>query len=148
MIKIEPYGSRDEIILPPTLSHPITATGKQTVQHGQIDSSFDVKLVVAGLGSTAARSLGTRRIAALAASPTFSLPPRSRAINNKSPSLWPHTQLREDSLKHCRLLRSEYALDPITNGLLQQSLLLLYHGHCLVRGHRIQIPHNRRLADN
>src|ERR1700737_576730 len=107
MIKIEPYGSRDEIILPPTLSHPITATGKQTVQHGQIDSSFYVKLVVARLRSTSARSLGTRRIFALAASQTFSLPPRSRAIN-KSPSLWPHTQLREDSLKHCRLLRTEY----------------------------------------
>ena len=45
-MQVKAFGSRNEIIFPPTLSRPITAAGKETVQHGQIDSSFDIKLVV------------------------------------------------------------------------------------------------------
>lgn len=49
MMKLEAFGSRNEIILSPTLSRTITAAGKEPVQHGQIDRSFDIKLLVANL---------------------------------------------------------------------------------------------------
>jgi hypothetical protein len=48
-MKLQPFGSRDQIILSPTLSGPISAASKEPVQHSQIDGSFDIKLMVASL---------------------------------------------------------------------------------------------------
>lgn len=49
MMKLEPFGSRDQIILSPTLSSPITAAGKESVQHSEIDRPRNIKLVMASL---------------------------------------------------------------------------------------------------
>jgi len=49
MMKMQGFGSRDEIILAPALRRPIAAASKEPVQHGKIDRSFDVKLVLTSL---------------------------------------------------------------------------------------------------
>jgi hypothetical protein len=46
MMKLEPFGSRDEVILAPALRCPIAPTGKESVQHRQVDRSFDVKPIL------------------------------------------------------------------------------------------------------
>ena len=49
MMKLQAFGSRDEIILAPALRGPITSASNESVQHRQIDRSFDIKLVLASL---------------------------------------------------------------------------------------------------
>ena len=48
-MKLQALGSRDEVILTPALSRSITSASKEPVQHGQIDRSFDIKLVLTSL---------------------------------------------------------------------------------------------------
>jgi hypothetical protein len=47
MVEIERIGPWNEIIFSPTFGGSIAATGKEPMQHGEINGSFNVKLVVA-----------------------------------------------------------------------------------------------------
>jgi len=49
MMEIESFGSRNEIVLSPTFSGSIAAAGKKPMQHGEIDSSLNIKVVAASL---------------------------------------------------------------------------------------------------
>src|ERR1700745_390191 len=46
-MEIKLFGSRNEIVLPPTFSGSIGAPGKEPMQHGQINGPSNVKVVTA-----------------------------------------------------------------------------------------------------
>src|SRR6516164_7623782 len=49
MMQFKRFGSRNEIVLSPSFSGSIAAAGKKPMQHGQIDSSLNIKVVAASL---------------------------------------------------------------------------------------------------
>src|SRR5258708_12556218 len=46
-MEIKHFGSRNEIVLPPTFSGSIAAAGKKPMQHGEINGPLNVKVVPA-----------------------------------------------------------------------------------------------------
>jgi hypothetical protein len=46
-MEIKRFGSRNEIVFSPTFSGSIAATGKKSMQHGEINGPFNVKVVAA-----------------------------------------------------------------------------------------------------
>src|ERR1700736_3558508 len=48
-MELKRFGSRNEIVLPPTFSGSIAATGKKPMQHGEINGSLKVKVTAASL---------------------------------------------------------------------------------------------------
>src|SRR5258708_28279699 len=46
-MEIKHFGSRNEIVLPPTFSGSIAAAGKKPMQHGEINGPLNVKVVAA-----------------------------------------------------------------------------------------------------
>src|SRR6516164_7441054 len=47
MMQIERFGSRNQVVFSPTLCGSIATTGKESMQHGQINCPFNVKVVAA-----------------------------------------------------------------------------------------------------
>ena len=46
-MELKRFGSRNEIVLPPTFSGSIAAAGKKPMQHGEINGPLNVKVVAA-----------------------------------------------------------------------------------------------------
>src|SRR5258705_12879766 len=46
-MELKRFGSRDEIVLPPTFGGSIAATGEKPMQHGEINGPLNVKVVAA-----------------------------------------------------------------------------------------------------
>jgi hypothetical protein len=54
-MQLEPFGAGQEVILAPPFGGPVTAAGKQPVEHRQVDRPFDVKLEAPPLEQRAQR---------------------------------------------------------------------------------------------
>src|SRR5262249_61683391 len=47
MMQFKRFGSRNQVVFSPTLCGSVATTGEESMQHGQINCPFDVKVVAA-----------------------------------------------------------------------------------------------------